>query len=391
MRSFCYTVVMSLVHLQQHVEREAWSAPAIGPAIRARRRMLGVSQADLAARVGRSRKWVSELEGGSTSPGVDGVALAAESLGLELTLRQLDEIRAVGASLPGSFERPNEDAWGAEGPLAWIIDGATQPGETVQSLDARTYAHALSRAIRERASDTETSLTEILADAIDRAATWPATEPGPAATVAMVRRSGSGFEWLVLGDAGLLLQAGGPGDSHVNGGDFPAGDLSVGDLSGPSGGSPLRSAVAGRTTASPRRVTLITDDRLGSVAVPEREARRRARAAGADASEIAERSAELYRAELAMRNRPGGYWVASDAPEAARHALHGYADTLGPVLLVSDGMLDVLGTTSPWRTRRSAFTTWMDSPPEESVARVREARSGIPGAKVDDATLVVVR
>lgn len=374
---------MSLVHPQQLVEREAWSAPAIGRAIRARRRMLGVSQAELAARVGRSRKWVSELEGGSTSPGVDGVALAAESLGMELTLRQLDDIRAVGASLPGSFERPNEDAWGAEGPLAWVIDGATQPGETVQSLDARTYAHALSQEIRERAADTETSLTEILADAIDRAATWPATEPGPAATIAMVRRSGSGFDWLVLGDAGLLLQAGGTGDSHVDGGGLLVGD--------PSGSSPSRSAVAGRTTASPRRVTLITDDRLASVAVPEREARKRARAAGADASEIAERSAELYRAELAMRNRPGGYWVASGAPEAARHALHGYADTLGPVLLVSDGMLDVLGTTSPWRTRRSAFTSWVESPPEESVARVREARSGIPGAKVDDATLVVVR
>ncbi|UBH06213.1 hypothetical protein K8P10_001724 [Leucobacter sp. Psy1] len=391
-------MVMSLVHPQQLVEREAWSAPAIGRSIRARRRMLGVSQAELAARVGRSRKWVSELEGGSTSPGVDGVALAAESLGMELTLRQLDDIRAVGASLPGSFERPNEDAWGAEGPLAWVIDGATQPGETVQSLDARTYAHALSQAVRERAADTETSLTEILADAIDRAATWPAAEPGPAATVAMVRRSGSGFEWLVLGDAGLLLQAGGPGDSHVNGGGFPIGDLGAGDMNvsdlsggGLGGSSPSRGAVAGRTAASPRRVTLITDDRLASVAVAEREARKRARAAGADAAEIAERSAELYRAELAMRNRPGGYWVASGAPEAARHALHGYADTLGPVLLVSDGMLDVLGTTSPWRTRRSAFTSWVESPPEESVARVREARSGIPGAKVDDATLVVVR
>ena len=41
---------MSLVHPQQLVEREDWSAPAIGRAIRARRRMLGVSQAELAAR-----------------------------------------------------------------------------------------------------------------------------------------------------------------------------------------------------------------------------------------------------------------------------------------------------------------------------------------------------
>lgn len=345
---------MSLVQPLQHPASSAEGASAIGRAIRARRRMLGVSQAELGSRIGRSRKWVSELEGGSTSPGIDSVASAAACLGMDLTLEHLGSVRVRGASLPGSFERPNEDAWGSEGPLAWVIDGATQPLDTVQTLDARTYAHALGEAIGERAADTRAPLTEILADAIDRASTWPAAEPGPAATVAMARRSGTGFEWLVLGDAALLMRT----------------DASASDA---------------------RRIALLTDDRLASIAVPEREARRRARESGASPDELAERSADLYRAELAMRNRPGGYWVASGDPEAAAHALHGYTDTLGPVLLASDGMLDVLGTAAPWRTRRTAFASWVEAPPEESVARVRDARSAIPGAKVDDATLVVVR
>lgn len=322
----------------------------VSHAIRERRALLGVSQAELAARVGRSRKWVSELESGATSPGIDGVSAAAEALGLELTVRRLDEVRASGASLPGSFDRPNEDSWGAEGPLAWVIDGATQPGETIESVDARSYVAALGEAVRARAGDTRATLAEILAGAIEAASTWPAAEAGPAATVAMVRRSGDGFEWLVLGDAGIMLRHGARG-----------------------------------------AVTLVTDDRLAQVAVAEREARRAARASGSDAAEQRELSARLYRAELAMRNRSGGYWVASGDPEAAHHALQGYADTLGPVLLMSDGMLDALGSASPWRTTRTAFRSWVETAPEEAVARVRDMRASIQGAKVDDATLVVAR
>ncbi|MEB4613061.1 helix-turn-helix domain-containing protein [Leucobacter sp. M11] len=315
--------------------------------LRRRRLQLGVSQQALAARIGRSRKWLSELESGQGSPGFADVAELAAQLGLSLTLTESAAIRVRGASLPGDFSRPNEDRWGTRGSLAWVIDGATQPLSTVQDVTAAEYASALSEALSRQADRVELSLTEILKRAIAESISWPRAQAGPAATVALLRRTPAGVDWLVLGDAAVIVP-------------------------GPGGALALR------------------DERLAGVAVAERAARSAARAFGSPDA-LAERSLELYRAERAARNRPGGYWVAADDPAAAEHAMHGHLDADGPLLLASDGALDAIGPGGIWPTLDEAVAEWLAADPELAIARTREHRQTVPGAKVDDATLVLVR
>lgn len=55
---------------------------------------------------------------------------------------------------------------------------------------------------------------------------------------------------------------------------------------------------------------------------------------------------------LAYRNRPGGFWVAATAPEAAHHALTGQVDLPTSALLVSDGAARVVD--------RFGLATWED-------------------------------
>ncbi len=71
----------------------------IGNAIRARRRALGWSQAELASRASVSRKWVSEAERGDTVAGVVNLLAVIEALGATLDLR-----------LPGGVEPANAPA-----------------------------------------------------------------------------------------------------------------------------------------------------------------------------------------------------------------------------------------------------------------------------------------
>ncbi|MCQ9388489.1 helix-turn-helix domain-containing protein [Brevibacterium sp. 50QC2O2] len=319
----------------------------IGSALRMQRLQQGMSQAQLALRVGRSRKWVTDLERGIGSPGVDSVANAAHVLGLTLTLAPHRAIRTRAASLPGDLGRPNEDTWGGTETMAWVIDGATQPGDTVGTVSAAEYARTLSDAIQHYSAPGD-SLEQVLAAAIRAAATWPRDEPGPAATVAMVRRRGTGYDWLVLGDAGFLV----------------------------------------RNRAGSSQT--VTDTRLASVAHAERTARQDARAAGAGAATLRRLSQALYRAELAARNTAGGYWVAADDPAAAEHALTGYTEDVDGIYLATDGVLDCIGAGSLWATPGAAAEAWGSMPPEEAIVRAQRHRMGDPAAKVDDATLLEV-
>jgi hypothetical protein len=100
-----------------------------------------------------------------------------------------------------------------------------------------------------------------------------------------------------------------------------------------------------------------------------------------------------YTLELvrAMRNRPGGFWVASTAAEAAYHAVRGRME-LGPggeVAVLTDGasrFAEVYG-----RSWESLFALLREEGPGGLIAAVRalETENPPPGAKPhDDATAV---
>jgi HTH-type transcriptional regulator/antitoxin HipB len=58
----------------------------LAAAVRGRRKDLGMSQADLAARTGVSRKWIYEVEGGKPTAEFGLVLQVLDELGLELEL-----------------------------------------------------------------------------------------------------------------------------------------------------------------------------------------------------------------------------------------------------------------------------------------------------------------
>lgn len=77
---------------------EALRTPAdVGAAIRARRRSLGWDQAELAERIGVSRLWVGQIEGGKPGASLGLVLRAFHGLGLTL-----------GVQAPGESDREIE-------------------------------------------------------------------------------------------------------------------------------------------------------------------------------------------------------------------------------------------------------------------------------------------
>lgn len=75
----------------------------IGAAIRARRRLLGWGQAELAKRVGVSRLWVNQIESGKSGAGLGLVMRTLGALGLTLKAGALGDIEAENvASAPAA-------------------------------------------------------------------------------------------------------------------------------------------------------------------------------------------------------------------------------------------------------------------------------------------------
>ncbi len=79
----------------------------VGAAIRARRRSLGWDQAELARRMGVSRLWVNQVEGGKPGAGLGLVLRAFNTLGLTLKVIQSPDT-AMTASTPA--KAPDLDA-----------------------------------------------------------------------------------------------------------------------------------------------------------------------------------------------------------------------------------------------------------------------------------------
>ena len=71
------------IRIMQHIIR---TTEALGQAIRAERKTLGLTQGDLAAASGVSLRFLSELERGRASAGVGRVLRVLEMLGLDVVL-----------------------------------------------------------------------------------------------------------------------------------------------------------------------------------------------------------------------------------------------------------------------------------------------------------------
>ncbi|GAB3234480.1 protein phosphatase 2C domain-containing protein [Glycomyces halotolerans] len=195
------------------------------------------------------------------------------------------------ASLAGGTA-PNEDCYLVSGRWAVVLDGVTRYPDDGCVHDVPWFVAALGGALALELDDTGRDLRSALAEAIRTVAdrhrhTCDLSNPvSPAATVALARAAGRTVEWLVLGDCAVVWRERG-GEPHVE-----------------------------------------TDDRLSRLVDPP---------AAVDVGGI-RRYAVDYIARV--RNRPGGFWVASSDPAAADQARTGAipASGLKAVGLFTDGL-----------------------------------------------------
>lgn len=207
-----------------------------------------------------------------------------------------------GATLPGNREKPNEDAWGFTLDCAWVLDGATlaeyPPNERTLVSD---FVSCVNDEIRAAVgSDFDAPLRDLVAEAMASPAVkrFAAHEVEVSATLAMARVRASGVEWLLLGDAGILVPSASGIDFH-------------------------------------------TDDRLARVASRQRATLRRYRREPShDGAILRAAAAELTREESRHRNREGGFWVLSNHSSSASHAREGTAPNGGTVVLGTDGLFN---------------------------------------------------
>ncbi len=238
-------------------------------------------------------------------------------------------VRMAFASEPGDPAVDNEDF------VATSVDPAGEPWAAVV-LDGVTpmdrsdigcqhgvawFARSVGEHLIECALRTATSLTDCLAEAIaltrdSHADTCDLEHPdSPAATVAAARGRADRLDYLVLSDAAVILDIGG-------------------------------------------QVRALTDHRAGDVS-------RRLRAEGTRPT------ASLVRSS---RNRPGGYWVAAERPEAAYESAIGGASLsdLRRLLVATDGatrLVDTFGVLD-WP---AALDAVHQDGPEAWIARTRSA------------------
>ncbi|GAA0950672.1 integrase [Nonomuraea longicatena] len=264
-------------------------------------------------------------------------------------------MRVQIVSEPGSPTRANEDLAMAQPNRLLVLDGLTERTESGCVHGVVWYVNALGGAIM-RQSDSLT-LREVLGAAINDTAdlhssTCDLSHPGtPAAAVGLVQLVDHRLSYLILGDVTVVLRAGDKAD-------------------------------------------VVTDDRLlrvnealhSAVPVPP----------GADSSE---RQAGLIRrkhAELAVRNKEGGYWVAAADADVAGQAVTGSRDSaeIRQLAVLTDGasrVVEPFGLTDWW----GLMDTLAAEGPDAVVGRVRAAEASDPighrwprNKPSDDATVV---
>lgn len=257
------------------------------------------------------------------------------------------------ASDPG---RENEDWAGMSSRLIVVVDGATARTETGCTHGAAWYASRLGKALMTVAEDRAVELKAALSTAIGVVAeahggSCDLSHPGtPSAAVAVLRLQDDQVQYLVLGDVTVVFQT------------------STG-------------------------VQVVVDARVDGTAVPER--------AEADRHPIGSPEkllalVHMKHAELAARNRPGGYWVAAADPGVVGHVTIGTVPfrglrrlavlTDGAARMVSmfgmadwTGVLDLLGSEGPAEVLRQVRDAEASDPFGRRWARNKRS---------DDATIV---
>lgn len=255
-------------------------------------------------------------------------------------------MRVTMASVAARRGRTNEDFVAAAPMAAVLVDGAGIPGaEAICHHGVAWYASAVGGRLLGLASLAgDRSLTALLAEAIEQVTddhrdTCDVANPiSPSAAVAALRISGDVIEYLVLGDATLVLDR------------------------------------------ADRTPLVVTDPRELVV----RQAYLPALAATTKGSDEYQRILQDLRAN---RNRPGGFWVAKDDPRAADEAITGTASIseLTDAVLLSNGASRIVDQfhLADWTQVMALLAS---SGPAEIIRRVREAedRHGVPA---DDASI----
>lgn len=265
--------------------------------------------------------------------------------------------QVMTATEPGSPGVANEDWLAATSDFVVVMDGATARTDTGCRHGVAWYAAKLGSAISTRAIDPHTDLEDVLRDSIrdvaEQHAECDLSHPGtPSAAVAILRLARDALQYLVLGDVSVVLE-----------------------------------------TVSTLKV--VTDDRVNSTARNERDA--------ADLFPIGSDEKQgallrMKRAELAVRNQPGGYWVAANDPEVAKHALRGELPTgeVRRIAVLTDGAARAV--TFGLLTWPAVLDLLEKNGPCALIRRVRSAEESDPVGKrwarnkrSDDATTVFAR
>lgn len=250
-------------------------------------------------------------------------------------------LQATCASAPGSA-RPNEDTVLVSPTTIAVLDGLSAPAGLPMGCTHGTpwFVRQLGLFLTDRAADPARPLREALGAAIEDVNALHAgtcaldQEAVPAATVTMIRVRPEALDYLVLSDSTLALDLG------------PAG------------------------------IKAVTDKRVEDVARHEMRAALRGPAGTADHER---RVAELVTVQRRLRNRPGGYWVASTLPGAAEHALTGTVPlaTVRRAALLTDGasrLADLFGALS-WPQLLDLLQA---EGPAALISRTREAEQSDP-------------
>jgi hypothetical protein len=281
-------------------------------------------------------------------------------------------VRFRAATDPRPGKVVNEDLLAVIGNAAWLLDGASVPNGLPQccSLDAAWYVRQLGAALTiGLAHASSATLVNILVDSIE-AVTDRHREQcaqagrgvGPSATVTMARWENDGLDFLVLGDSTTLLDLG-------------------------------------------NEVQAISDRRLKQVAAEIRSEIADLIRTGCGYKDrgVQALRRELVQAERAARNAEGGYWIASDDPSAAEHAIIGSrrigeaAGSLRRIALLSDGVERGVSLFGLWPSWEKLLAAIDRDGPETCIEAIRavetEDRQGwrFPRSSwSDDASAVLV-
>lgn len=259
------------------------------------------------------------------------------------------------ATSPGAADRPNEDFVGATSGLVVVVDGAGIPDtEVICRHGVAWYADTLgSTLLSHWARRATIDLVALLGQAIDEVAgrhrhTCDIADPSsPQATVAMVAVDDERANWLALADAFVAL-----------------------DVVG----------------AEPR---VVTDGRELAV---RREVLAPLEGLTLDTEEYERTRASAIDALRARRNRPGGYWIAKDDPDAAAQAVTGSVPLveLQGVAVLSNGVSRLV---DPYRLLDwpAVIRHLRADGPDAILGLLRDAeQTGRFGSSPDDATVAFV-